>query len=90
MTVTAFFTVQCKFVTTMDSLRKEAEENTQRTNSRGYYYFDEKPDSAQTNSLHVDQNNNCEANDQKITPRKSRAIASFDPTNKIAKNFFPG
>ena len=39
-------------------------------------------------SLHVDQNNNCEANDQKITPRKSRAIASFDPTNKIAKNFF--
>ena len=61
MTVTAFFTVQCKFVTTMDSLRKEAEKNTQRTNSRGYYYFDEKPDSAQTNSLHVDQNNNCEA-----------------------------
>ena len=53
-----------------------------------YYYFDEKPDSAQIDSLHVDQNNNCKANDQRITPRKSRAIASFDPTNNIAKNFF--
>ena len=52
-----------------------------------YYYFDEKPDSAQIDSLHVDQNNNYEANDQKITPRKSRAIASFDTTNKIAKTF---
>ena len=53
-----------------------------------YYYFDEKPDSAQIDSLHVDQNNNCKANDQKITPHKSRAIASFDPTNNIAKTFF--
>ena len=31
---------------------------------------------------------NCEASDQKITPHKSKAIASFDPTNNIAKNFF--
>ena len=31
---------------------------------------------------------NCEASDQKITPHKSRAIVSFDPTNNIAKNFF--
>ena len=53
-----------------------------------YYYFDEKPDSAQIDSLHVDQNNKCEAIEQKIPPRKSRAIASFDPTNNIAKNFF--
>ena len=53
-----------------------------------YYYFDEKPDSAQIDSLHVDQNNKCEAIEQKIAPRKSRAIASFDPTNNIAKNFF--
>ena len=51
--------------------------------------FDEKPDSAQIDTLHVDQNNNCEARDQKITPRKSRAIASFNPTENIAKNFFP-
>ena len=53
-----------------------------------YYYFDEKPDSAQIDSLHVDQNNKCEAIEQKIPPHKSRAIASFDPTNNIAKNFF--
>ena len=53
-----------------------------------YYYFDEKPESAQIDSLHVDQNNKCEAIEQKIAPRKSRAIASFDPTNNIAKNFF--
>ena len=53
-----------------------------------YYYFDEKPDSAQIDSLHVDQNNKCEAIEQKIPPRKSRAIASFDSTNNIAKNFF--
>ena len=31
---------------------------------------------------------NCEASDQKITPHESKAIASFDPTNNIAKNFF--
>ena len=30
-----FFTAQCKFVTTMDSLRKEAVENTLRTNTVG-------------------------------------------------------
>ena len=53
-----------------------------------YYYFNEKPDSTQIDSLHVDQNNKCEAIEQKIPPRKSRAIASFDPTNNIAKNFF--
>ena len=52
-----------------------------------YYYFDKKPDSAQIDQLHVDQNNNFEANDQ-ITLRKSWAIASFDPANKIAKTFF--
>ena len=53
-----------------------------------YYYFDEKPESAQIDSLHVDQNSKCEAIEQKIPPRKSRAIASFNPTNNIAKNFF--
>ena len=55
-----------------------------------YYYFDEKPDSAQIDTLNVDKTSKCEASDQKITPRKSRAIASFDPINKIAKNFFRG
>ena len=53
-----------------------------------YYYFDEKPDSAQIETLNVGETTKYEASDQKITPRKSRAIASFDPTNKIAKNFF--
>ena len=53
-----------------------------------YYYFDEKPDRAQIDALNVDESNKCEASDQKIIPRKSRAIASFDPTNNIAKNFF--
>ena len=53
-----------------------------------YYYFDEKPDSAQIDALKVDEINKCEASDQKIIPRKSRAIASFDPTNSIAKNVF--
>ncbi|CAH3145178.1 unnamed protein product [Porites lobata] len=53
-----------------------------------YYYFDEKPDSAQIEKLNVDETSKCEASDQKITPRKSRTIASFDPKNKIAKNFF--
>ncbi|CAH3036519.1 unnamed protein product, partial [Porites lobata] len=53
-----------------------------------YYYFEEKPDSAQIDTLNVDETDKCEASDQKITPRKSRAIASFDSTNKIAKNFF--
>ena len=48
-----------------------------------YYYFDEKPDSAQIDTLNVDETDKCEASDQKITPRKSRAIASFDSTNKI-------
>ena len=52
-----------------------------------YYYFDEKLDSAQIDTLNVDETNKCEARDQKIIPRKSRAIASFDPTNYIAKNF---
>ena len=36
-----------------------------------YYYFAKKPDSAQIDSLHVDQNNYCEANVQKITPREA-------------------
>ena len=36
-----------------------------------YYYSDEKPDSAQIDTLHVDQTNKCEASDQKIPPRKS-------------------
>ena len=36
-----------------------------------YYYFDEKPDSAQIDTLNVDENNKCEASDQKIIPRKS-------------------
>ena len=49
---------------------------------------DEKLDSAQIDTLHVDQNNNCEASYQKLTPRKSRAIAFFDPTDNIADNFF--
>ena len=53
-----------------------------------YYYFDEKPDSAQIDTLNVDETNKCKASDQKIIPRKIRAIASFDPTNNIAKNFF--
>ena len=53
-----------------------------------YYYFDEKPDSAQIDTLNVDETNKCEASDQKIIPLKSRATASFDPTNNIAKNFF--
>ena len=42
----------------------------------------------QIDTLNVDETDKCEASDQKITPRKSRAIASFDSTNKIAKNFF--
>ena len=76
----------------MDSLSKEAVENTKRANTVSTYMvlFDEKPDSAQIDTLHVDQNNNCEASDQKITSRKSRAIASFDLTDNIAKNFFRG
>ncbi|CAH3165112.1 unnamed protein product, partial [Porites evermanni] len=53
-----------------------------------YYYFDGKPDSAQIDTLNVDETKKCEASDQKIIPRKSRAIASFDPTNNIARNFF--
>ena len=43
-----------------------------------YYYFDEEPHSVQIVSLHVDQNNKCKASDQKIPPRKGRAIPSFD------------
>ena len=50
--------------------------------------FPKSNDSYICDSLHVDQNNKCEAIEQKIPPRKSRAIASFDPTNNIAKNFF--
>ena len=52
---------------------------------RWYYYFDEKPDSAQVKSLH-DQENKNEATDQKI-PGKIRTVASFDTTRDIAKNF---
>ena len=53
-----------------------------------YYYFDEKPDSAQIDTLNVDETRKCEASDQKITRRKSRPIVFFYPTNKIAKNVF--
>ena len=42
----------------------------------------------QIDTLNVDETYKCEASDQKITPRKSRANVSFDSTNKIAKNFF--
>ena len=52
-----------------------------------YYHVDEKPDSAQIDTLNVDETNKCKASEQKIIPRKSRAIASLDPTNYIAKNF---
>ena len=76
-----FFTAQCKFVSTMDS--KSCRKHVKNKHS-WYYYFDEKPDS----TLNVDETNKCEASDQKIITRKSRAIASFDPTNNIAKNFF--
>ncbi|CAH3141080.1 unnamed protein product [Porites lobata] len=46
------------------------------------------PDSVQIDTLNVDETDKCEASDQKIIPLKSRAIASFDTTNKIVKNFF--
>ena len=32
----------------------------------------------------------CEASDQKILSRKSEAIVSFDPTNKLPRTFFRG
>ena len=83
-----FFTTQCKFVTTMDSLRKEAVKKHVKNKHSWYYHFDEKPDSAQIDTLNVDETNKCKASDQKIIPLKSRATASLDPTNNIAKNFF--
>ncbi|CAH3184466.1 unnamed protein product [Porites lobata] len=51
-----------------------------------YYYFDEKPNSAQMESFH-NQSEKIEANDRTI-PRTTRAIASFDLKNNIAKSFF--
>ena len=51
-----------------------------------YYYFDEKPNSAQMESFH-NQSKKIEANDRTI-PRATRAIASFDLKNNIAKSFF--
>ena len=42
----------------------------------------------QIDTLNADETDKCEASDQKIIPLKSRAIASFDTTNKIVKNFF--
>ena len=50
-----------------------------------YYYFDEKPDSAQIESFDGQANNNT-ATDQK-TARKMRTVATFDKTSNIAKNF---
>ena len=83
-----FFTAQCKFVTTMDLLRKDAVRKHIKNKHSWYYYFDEKPDTAQIDTLNVDETRECEAIDQKITRRKSRPIVFFDPTNKIAKNVF--
>ena len=51
-----------------------------------FYYFDEKPNSAQMESFH-NQSERFEANDRTI-PRTKRAIASFDLKNNIAKGFF--
>ena len=53
-----------------------------------YYYFDEKPDSAQIESFDGQANNNT-ATDQK-TARKMRTVATFDKTSNIAKNFLSG
>ena len=50
-----------------------------------YYYFDEKPDSAQIESFDGQANNNT-ATDQR-TARKMRTVATFDKTSNIAKNF---
>ena len=50
-----------------------------------YYYFDEKPDSVQIESVDGQANNNT-ATDQK-TARKMRTVATFDKTSNIAKNF---
>ena len=50
-----------------------------------YYYFEEKPDSAQIESFDGQANNNT-ATDQK-TARKMRTVATFDKTSNIAKNF---
>ena len=44
----------------------------------------------QIDTLNVDETDKCEASDQKIIPLKSRAIASFDTTNKTVKKFFRG
>ena len=52
---------------------------------RWYYYFDEKPDSVQIESLRGQANNNT-TTDQK-TARKIRTVATFDRTNNIAKKF---
>ena len=51
-----------------------------------FYYFDEKPNSAQMESFD-NQSKRIEANDQTI-PRTTRAIASFDLKNNIAKGSF--
>ena len=82
-----FFTAQCKFVTTMDSVCKEAVENTLWTNKVGTVTSTRSQTVLKSICL-VNETNKCEASDQKITPHKSKAIASFDPTNNIAKNFF--
>ena len=50
-----------------------------------YYYFDEKPDSAQIDTLHVDQTNKCEASDQKIPPRKNNNNNSGAPPAREAR-----
>ena len=52
---------------------------------RWYYYFDEKPDSVQIESLRGQANNDT-TTDQK-TARKIRTVATFDRTNNIAKKF---
>ena len=50
-----------------------------------YYYFDEKPDSAQIESFDGQANNNTATNQK--TARKMRTVATFDKTSNIAKNF---
>ena len=87
MTEMVFFTAQCKFVTTMDSVCKEAVENPIWTNKVGTITSTRSQTVLKSICL-VNETNKCEASDQKITPHKSKAIASFDPTNNIAKNFF--
>ena len=55
-----------------------------------YYYFDEKPDSAQIDTLNVDETDKCEASDQKITPRKSRELPLLILRTKLPGTFFRG